>query len=147
MKVVLLEDIEKLGKKYEIKEVADGYARNFLIPKGLAKPATKKMIEWAERQKELLQKRAEESLKKIQKLASQLDGQEIEFLVKVGKKGEVFEGIGKTKIAKKLKEMGFEVKPSQIVLSKPIKEIGEFPVKIELDQGLEAEIKIVITPH
>ncbi|MCD5396160.1 MAG: 50S ribosomal protein L9 [Candidatus Pacebacteria bacterium] len=147
MKIILLKDVEKLGKKYEIKEVADGYARNFLIPRGLAKPATEKLIEWAERQKELEEKKAEQELKRIQKLASQLDGQEIEFLVKVGKRGELFEGIGQAKIAKKIKEMGFDIKKSQIALEKPIKELGEFPVKINLDQGLEAEIRVVVVPE
>jgi len=144
MKVILLKDIEKLGKKYEVKEVADGYARNFLIRRGLAKPATEKLIKWAEEQRKLAIKKAQEQLKKVQKLASQLDGQEIEFVVKVGKQGELFESINQMKIAKKLKEMGFDIKKTQVELEKPIKELGEFPVKINLDQGLEAEIRVIV---
>lgn len=146
MRVILLQDIEKLGKKYEIKEVADGYARNFLIPKGLAKPATEKLIKWAENQKKLMMKKIEEELKRAQQMASKLDGQELEFWVKTGKKGELFESINSAKIAKKLKERGFNVKKNQVVLEKPLKEIGEFPVKIHLDQGLEAEIRVIIAP-
>ena len=144
MKVILLKDIEKLGKKYEVKEVADGYARNFLIRRGLAKPATEKLIKWAEEQRKLAIKKAQEQLKKVQKLASQLDGQEIEFVVKVGKQGELFESINQMKIAKKLKEMGFDIKKTQVELEKPIKEMGEFPVKVNLDQGLEAEIRVIV---
>jgi len=144
MKVILLKDIEKLGKKYEVKEVADGYARNFLIRRGLAKPATEKLIKWAEEQRKLAIKKAQEQLKKVQKLASQLDGQEIEFVVKVGKQGELFESINQMRIAKKLKEMGFDIKKTQVELEKPIKEMGEFPVKINLDQGLEAEIRVIV---
>lgn len=144
MKVILLKDIEKLGKKYEVKEVADGYARNFLIRRGLAKPATEKLIKWAEEQRKLAIKKAQEQLKKVQKLASQLDGQEIEFVVKVGKQGELFESINQMKIVKKLKEMGFDIKKTQVELEKPIKEMGEFPVKINLDQGLEAEIRVIV---
>ena len=147
MKVILLKDIEKLGKKYEVKEVADGYARNFLIRRGLAKPATEKIIRWAEEQRKLAIKKAQEQLKKVQKLASQLDGQEVEFVVKVGKQGELFESISQMKIAKKLKEMGFDIKKTQVELKEPIKDIGEFPVKINLDQGLEAEIKIIVVPE
>ncbi len=147
MKVILLKDIEKLGKKYEVKEVADGYARNFLIRRGLAKPATEKLIRWAEEQRKLAIKKAQEQLKKVQKLASQLDGQEVEFVVKVGKQGELFESISQMKIAKKLKEMGFDIKKTQVELKEPIKDIGEFPVKINLDQGLEAEIKIIVVPE
>jgi len=144
MKVILLKDIEKLGKKYEVKEVADGYARNFLIRRGLAKPATEKLIKWAEEQRKLAIEKAQEQLKKVQKLASQLDGQEVEFIVKLGKQGELFESITQMKIAKKLKEMGFDIKKTQIELKKPIKELGEFPVKINLDQGLEAEIRVIV---
>jgi len=144
MKVILLKDIEKLGKKYEVKEVSDGYARNFLIRRGLAKPATEKLIKWAEEQRKLAEKKAQEQLKKVQKLASKLDGQEIEFVVKVGKQEELFESINQTKIAKKLKEMGFDIKKTQVELEKPIKELGEFPVKINLDQGLEAEIRVIV---
>ena len=147
MKVILLKDIEKLGKKYDVKEVADGYARNFLIRRGLAKPATEKLIKWAEEQRKLAIKKAQEQLKEVQKLASKLDGQEVEFVVKVGKQGELFESINQIKIAKKLKEMGFDIKKTQVELEKPIKELGEFPVKINLDQGLEAEIRVVIVPE
>ena len=60
MRVILLQDIEKLGKKYDVKEVADGYARNFLIPKSLAKPATEEALKWLETQKEIQAKKAEE---------------------------------------------------------------------------------------
>ena len=82
MRVVLLQDIENLGKKYEVKEVKDGYARNFLIPQGLAKPATKEAIIWLETQKEIEAKKAEEELKKIQEKATAIDGQELIIPVK-----------------------------------------------------------------
>jgi large subunit ribosomal protein L9 len=145
MKIILLKDIENLGKKYDVKEVASGYARNYLIPRGLAQPATEELLAWAEKQKELEKERVEEELKKIQKLASKLDGLEVEFVVKVGKEGQLFEGINQVKIARKLKEMGFEVKKDQIELEEAIKEIGEFPIKIALDQGLEAEIRVIVS--
>lgn len=144
MKVILIEDIEGLGKKYEIKEVKSGYARNFLLPKNLAKRATKKTVEWSEIQKELLEKEAEEELKKIQELASAIDGFEVTILVKVGEEGQLFESIGQQKISEKLKEGGFEVKKFQIDLKEPIKELGEFPIKINLEHNLEAEIKAII---
>ncbi len=146
MKVVLLKDIENLGKKYEIKEVSPGYARNYLIPKGLAKLATKEVVEWVTLQREKEMKNVEEKLKEIQKLASSLDGQEILIEVKTGQKGQFFESITCQKISKELKKKGFEIKPKQIELSNPIKEIGEFPVKIHLKENLEAEIKVIITP-
>ncbi len=144
MKVILLQDVEGLGKKYEIKDAKDGFARNFLLPKKLVKPATKQALKWLDDQKEIIEKEAEEDLKKAQELASKLDGIEINIEVKVGEEGQLFESITSLKIAEKLKETGFEVKKSQIKLLQPIKELGEFPVKIDLDHNLEVEITVII---
>ncbi|MEK7071780.1 MAG: 50S ribosomal protein L9 [Patescibacteria group bacterium] len=145
MKVILLKDVEKIGKKHEIKEVAQGFARNFLIPNSLAKIATKEALIWLETQKEIEAKKAEEELKIFQDKATALDGQEITMIAKAGDEGQMFESINAVKIAEKLKEAGFEIKKSQIVLEEPIKIFGEFPVKIKLEHNLEAEIKVIIT--
>jgi large subunit ribosomal protein L9 len=145
MKVILLQDVAELGKKYDLKEVPDGYGRNFLIPKKLAKQADKESMAWVNKQKLDKEHKAEEDLKKIQKTASDLDGREIEFLIKTGDEGQLFESVNALKIAKKLKEDGFDVKKDQINLKDPIKEVGEFPIKITLDQGLEIEIRLIIT--
>lgn len=145
MRVILLQDVENIGKKHEIKEVKDGYARNFLIGKGLAKPATEKVIKWVEAQKEIQSQKAEEDLKKAQEIASKIDGQEVFIFVKTGKeKDQLFESITPQKISDKLKEIGFEIKKSQIDLSEPIKELGEFFVKVKLDHSLESEIKVIV---
>ena len=144
MKVILLQNVENVGKKYEIKEVKDGYARNFLIEKELAKPVTKQSLKWLESQKEVMEKEVEEDLKNYQALATQLDGLEVPFALKVGGHGELFESINPAKIVEKLKEMGFEVKKSHIVLEAPIKSLGEYSVKIMLDHNLEAEVKLVV---
>jgi len=144
MRVILLQDVKKLGKKYEIKEVKNGYARNFLIPKGLAKLATKKTLEWLKVQKEKEERRAELKLKKVQGIASTVDGQEVIIPVKVGEKEELFESITSQKIYEKLQKAGFGIKKSQIDLPEPIKEIGEFPVKIKFEHNLEAEIRVIV---
>ena len=101
MKVILLQDISDLGKKYDLKDVPDGYGRNFLIPQKLAKQADKESLAWLEKQKLDREYKAEEDLKKIQKIASELDGREIEFLIKVGDEGQLFESINQVKISKK----------------------------------------------
>jgi len=145
MRVILLEDVENVGKKFEIKEVSDGFARNFLIPKNLAKPATKEALKWLESVKEIEEKRAEEELKKIQELASKIDGTEVIIPVKMGKNEKLFEKIRAQKICEKLKEMGFEIKKNQIDLKEPIEEIGEYQVKIKFPHNLESEIRVVIT--
>lgn len=145
MKVILLQDVESLGKKYEIKEVKNGYARNFLLPEKLARAATRQALKWLAEQKEVIEKEAEEDLKKAQVLASDLDGLELSIVVKIGDEGQLFESINNQKIVDKLKEMGFVVKKSQVELESPIKEIGEFPVNIKLNHNLEAEIKVIVT--
>ena len=145
MRVILLQDIEKLGKKYEIKEVKDGYARNFLLPKGLAKKAEKEALQWLATQKEIEAKRAEEDLKKVQEIASAIDDQEVIIPVKVGEEDQLFESITSQKVSEKIKELGFDVKKIKIDLPEPIKELGEFPVKIKFEHNLEAEIKVIIT--
>ena len=145
MKVILLQDINDLGKKYEVKETKPGYARNFLIPKGLAKPATKEALKWLETQRESEEKIAEEELKKVQETASQIDGIEVVIPVKIGEEGQLFEKITSKKISESLKELDFNIPKEQILLLEPIQEIGEFPVKVKFSHNLEPEITVIIT--
>jgi len=144
MRVILLQDVENLGKKYEIKDVKDGYARNFLIPKDLVKLATKDVLEWVKKEKEAEKQKSEEELKEIQKIASSIDGLEVIIPVKVGEEQQLFEKINTQKISEKLKELGFEIKKEQIDLAEPIKELGEFPIKIKFEHNLESEIIVII---
>ena len=145
MRVIFLKDVEDIGKKYEVKEVKDGYAKNFLIPQGLAEQATKEALKKLELQKEIEEKEAEDELKKIQALASSIDGQEITISVKVGEEGQLFESITPQKILEGLKKLGFDIKKRQIELAEPIKTLGEFPVKIKFEHNLEAEITVTVT--
>jgi len=144
MKVILLQDVQNVGKQYEVKEVKDGYARNFLLAKDLAKAATKQNLQWLKDQREVLEKKAEEDLKLSQGVASRLDGLEVTIVMKVGDEGQLFESVSAAKVSEKLKELGFEIKKSQINLKDPLREIGEFPVKIALDHNLEIEITLCI---
>jgi large subunit ribosomal protein L9 len=145
MKVILLQEVEKLGKKYETREVKDGYARNFLIPRKLAKLATKEAVKWAEIQKEILAKKSEVELESVQEVATKIDGLELPIVVKIGEEGQLFEKITAQKISEKMKEVGFDIKKNQIILGEPIEEAGEYPIKIKLAHNLEAEIRVIIT--
>ena len=145
MKVILLKDIKNLGKRYELKNVSPGYARNYLLPRGLAIGANKKALKWLEVQKDILAQKSAQELERVGKLVKKLDGTEIEIPVQVGKKGQLFEKITSQKIASRLKEEGFDIKKDQIELSHEIKELGEFPVKIKFEHDLEAEIRIIVT--
>ena len=137
-------DVKNLGKKFEIKEVAQGYARNLLFPKNVVREATPEALEWLAMQKEILAAKAERALKHIQDTASSLDGLEVVISVKVGDEGQLFEHITNQKIAERLKEMGLEVKKNQVQLESPITELGEFPVKVRFDHNLEAELRVII---
>ena len=145
MKVILLHDVENLGRKNEVKDVPSGFVRNFLIPKGLVVLATEESLEKLEALKKAEEEEAEQNLKETEKLVSKLDGQEIEIEANAGDKGQLFESINKQKLSDKLKEMGHNVEKDQIELKNPIKETGEFPVKLKFDHNLEAELKIIIT--
>lgn len=144
MKVILLKDVENLGKKDDVKEVADGYARNFLIPGKLVKIATPSALEELEKEKELAEQKAEQDLKAVEELVSQIEGLEIEVLVKVDETGKLYGSINEIEISRIFKEKGFEIKKNQIKILQPIKEVGEHPITLNFDHGLEAEIKLIV---
>ena len=144
MKVILLQNIEKLGRRLEIKEVKRGHAQNFLIPKKLAKPANKEAMRWLTSQKEVENKKQEKELKKIQFIIDELNNLELHFPVKVGDKGQLFESINNQKIKESLQEKGIDIKKEQIYLQEPLKELGEFSVKIKFESNLEGIIKVII---
>ena len=144
MKVILIQNVEGLGKKYEVKEVKAGYARNYLFPKKLAQLADEKSMKWLEIQSENIGKLQEEGFKKTQSIVTKIDGSELVFSLKVGSKGQLFESISEQKIKDKIKEeTGIEISKSQIQIKEPIKKIGEFSVKLNFDHNLEANIKII----
>ena len=145
MKVILLQDIDKLGKKGDIKEVADGYARNLLIPNKMAVLASKSEIIKAEEQKKIDTEKAEQELIRFQEVASQLDGFELEIPAKVGEDNKLFGAITTVKISEELKKNNFEIEKNKIKLEEPIKEIGEYEIPIELPHNLEAKIKLIVT--
>jgi large subunit ribosomal protein L9 len=145
MKVILLQDIENTGKKYEVKNVADGFAKNFLFPKKMAQPATENALAWAATQREIASKAVEKELQAIQAKASSLDGREFAISVKVGDKNQLFESITAQKIAERIKEDGFEIDKKQVTLAEHIKEPGEYQVKINFPHNLESEVKLIIS--
>jgi len=131
MKVILLQDVPKVGKKYEVKNVADGFAQNSLIPQGTAVVATKTALEKIE----LLRKQheAEEKIKAdlLLKNFSSLDGVAVSLSAKVSDKGHLFSSIHKADLIKALKEQKhIEVPEASIILDKPIKEAGEHTIAV-----------------
>ncbi|NCO04860.1 MAG: 50S ribosomal protein L9 [Candidatus Magasanikbacteria bacterium] len=145
MKVILLKDVKGTGARGDIKDVADGYARNFLIKKGLAKHATKDSVHKIVQKEEKEQRTSKKELREQQSTAAKLDGAEIELTGKVNDEGTLYAAIGTAKIIKALKsEYGVDVKSKQITIPEPIKELGEHTIMIEFNHGLEAEVTIIV---
>lgn len=144
MKVILLQDIPKIGKKWEVKNVSSGFARNYLIPKGLVRVATDSALEGLDIQKKENIEKAEEELAYVQELASKLDGLEIETSTKVSSKGELYSAISAQNISDTLSSMNYMIDKEQIKIEKPIKQLGDYQIPIIFKHGIEAEIKLVV---
>lgn len=145
MKVILLQDVPKVGRRYEVVTVSTGFARNYLLPRGLAKSATPAALKELEERHEEEVKRAEEELAGFQDLASRLDGLEIEIPIKVSPTGEAYSAVSTQKITQVLESLGYKIKKGEItLLDGPIKHIGEYRVVVGLKHGLEAKILIAV---
>jgi len=144
MKVVLLKNIDKIGKMNEVKEVPSGYARNFLLPKKLAVLATKDTLASLEEKAKIDKARLEKETAENKIIAEKMKGMEVKIPVRVGEEGQLFESITKIKIAERLKEMGFNIEKNHIDFEDHIKQKGDYNVKIKLDHGFETEVKVVV---
>ncbi len=144
MKVILLETIEKLGKKYEVVEVADGYARNFLLPEGKAQMATEGNLKSLEKRKEKEKKKKAKKKKEVEELISKIKDKKFVIKMKAGEKEQLYQSVDAKKISEKLKEEGFEVEPKQISLDDPIKKVIEKEIELKLDHNLKTKIKVKI---
>lgn len=143
MKIVLLQNVKNLGLRGDVKEVSQGYARNFLFPKKLAKVASEKAILEIEKikMKEIMME--EKDLVRTEKLSEKLEGEEVVIKAKTNKQGKLYGGVGPAEIAEALKKKRFKVSKDQIKIN-PIKEIGDHDVIINLNHGLEARIRVII---
>lgn len=144
MRVILLDNVDNLGKKGDVKNVRAGYARNFLIPKGLAKIANAADIKQSEEEKKQKEAIAVADLEKTEQLAEALEGYELMLQEKVGDAGKLYAAVTANRLAKELQNKKFDVGKGNIKLVEPIKDLGEYDVVLELDHGLEAKIKVIV---
>lgn len=145
MQIILLHDIRGIGRKFEIKNVSDGYARNLLIPKKLATAATKDALAKLEAQKKRLATEHEMLISMLKMEAKQIQGKTFSFTVKTGEHNSVFGSVSKKDIEDKLKEEKIEdAKPE---LEKSIKTLGTHPVTIDFGEGIKAEVNVQVEPE
>lgn len=146
MKIILLKDVKNVGKKDQVKEVSDGYAANFLIPKGLAMACNK--ANTAKLQKEKEEQAYQDSLQKLeaQSLAEKLARTTLEFALKTGKEGNTFGQISTKQIAAALEKEGIHVDKRKIMMDVPVDSLGTTMVKVDLYKGqVIGEIKVHVS--
>ncbi len=145
MKVILLKDVKGTGKKGDIKEVSDGHARNFLIPRGLAKEATSSSIKEHDAQEKSAKKRIEEDTKHAKELKSTLENHKFEFVVKAGDSGKLFGAITNKEISEKIKsDLGIDIDKKKIAISGGIKSTGSHDVVVKLYREISAKIVVEV---
>ncbi len=145
MKVILLQDVKSLGKKDEIVDVSDGYARNFVLPKKLGLEATPKNLNELKLKKAHEDKVAAENLAAAQALAKQMEEESVTLSIKVGEGGRTFGTISSKEIAEAMKQqLGHEVDKKKITIKNPIKSIGTFSVDIKLHTKVTAVMTVKV---
>lgn len=142
MKVVLLQDVKSLGKKGDVCEVSEGYARNFLLGKKLAVEATAANLNTLKLQKANADRIAAEQLAEAQATAERLSAVTATVAIKAGENGKTFGSVSAKEIAQALAEQGIEVDRKKIVLPDPIKEFGTFDIRIKLHKDVAAAVKV-----
>jgi large subunit ribosomal protein L9 len=145
MKIVLMKDVPNLGSAGEVKEVADGYARNYLMPKGFAALATKGLIKQAQERAEAQRKRDLRARTDAEAMAQRINGQTVRFTARVGELDRLYGSITNVDIAEKLSsQIGAEIDRRRVDLGDPIKRAGVYSVAVNLGQGLESRINVVV---
>lgn len=145
MDVLLLQDVAQLGKAGDVKHVSDGYARNYLFPKGLAELATPGAVKKAEQIRQASIHRQAKEFSEAQALAQLLDGQTVTFQARAGESDRLYGSITNAHIAEALEEkIGQEVDRRKIDLEEPLKELGTHAVTIRLAAEAEAKVTVVI---
>jgi large subunit ribosomal protein L9 len=145
MKVILLENIENLGKKGETQEVKDGFGRNFLIPRHLAIPATKGNIKNLQEHARNLIDRKERDVKSAEVTKQRLDEASLTIKHKAGQDGKLFGSVTVKELAEAIKKvLGIEVDRKSIRLAEPIKMTGAYTVDVHLEKGVSAHVKVEV---
>lgn len=143
MKVILLEDVKSLGKKGQIVNVNDGYARNFILPKKLGLEATNKNLNDLKLQKKNEEKVAQEILDAAKDLAKKIEAGKVEVKIKTGEGGRTFGSVSSKEIAVAVKEqMGYDIDKKKIQMKDAIKNLGTFIVPVKLHAKVTAELKV-----
>ncbi len=144
MKVILLQDVKGQGKKGEVVDVNEGYARNFLVKKGLAEIATASKLNDISQKKSAADFHKAEEVKATKQLAAELKDKSFTVKIKAGQSGKVFGSVTGANIADALQAAGYNVDKKKVVLAQPIKNIGNYEVDLKLMEGISTKIKVTV---
>lgn len=147
MKIILLRDIPSVGRKNELKDVREGYARNFLLPRKLAIIANETTLKSREKDEAKREFERTEDEKKNKDVAEKLKSLELRFKVKIGEKGKAFGSVSRNDIQEALKKRGMAIEKGQIELDENIKQTGEHTVKIILSSDISGEVNVIVEPE
>ena len=148
MKVILQQEVKKVGKKGDIIEVSEGYARNYLLPQKLAIPATNSNVNNAQQQREAEQRKVQRAVDEARVMASQLAKVEVTLSVKTGEGGKMFGSVTAKDIADALvAQQGIDLDKRKIELKDAIKSPGTFPVTVKIHPEVSAQIQVHVRPN
>ena len=146
IQLLLILSVEHLGKQGEVVEVKPGFAKNYLLPQGLATLATDHHRRMVEKHKEKLQAIERARLADLQQLAEEVSKQSITIEANANDEGHLYGSVGATEISAALKQAGFSITPEQVRLEGPLKELGLYTVKIHLHQDVDCDLKVWVVP-
>ncbi|NLY37590.1 MAG: 50S ribosomal protein L9 [Tissierellia bacterium] len=144
MKVILLTDVKGMGKKGDLLEAKDGYARNYLLPRELAMEATPSNLRELDHQNAAKDKKEIKALEKAEALKNKMEKEVLEMKVKAGEAGRIFGSVTAMDISTGLKRLGYNVDKKRIVLEHPLKTLGEHEVKLKLHPQVQAKIRLLL---
>ncbi len=147
MKVILTQDMESLGLGGEIVNVARGYARNYLVPRGMALEATEQNIKLTEQQRKNIEIKKIKAKEDALKIKEKLSAVSVTIAQKVGEEEKLYGSVTTMDIADQLEKQGITLERRRIILDKPIKSLGEFSVTVKLHPEVTAPIKVVVVPE
>ena len=146
MKVILKADVKGSGKKGDILEVSDGYAKNFLLKKGLAEIATASGINEIQQKRTADAYHKAENIKALKDLAAKLNGTEAVVSIRTGENGRTFGSVTTAQVSSALADSGFDIDKKKIILKETIKNLGSYNAEVRLMEGVSAKITVTVIP-
>lgn len=147
VQVILRDDIPNLGKIGEVVRVRPGYARNFLFPRGLAVEASQKNLDVVEHHKRLIEAKAAREHKSAEAVAKRLDGLKLTVQARAGEEGRLFGSVTTMDVERLLAEKGFHVERRRIALEEPIKQLGTFPIAVQVGRQVKVTVELTVEPE